>query len=264
VLNSVITHFTFKKKMTMPSSQKVWEKAYQKIDVEHLWTIRDIAFLNVLRKYVKKGDKVLDVGCGTGKFDVLLTRKGAYTILLDFSLSVLRNTREIFHSYKSKEADFILTDIRHIPLKDNSIDVCYSEGVIEHFKNTEKRNILSEKRRVTRFGGYVITSCPNRLDVLYQIYKFLFNAIGRWKYGFSNLLSMFDLESLMQSAGLEIMERKGTLNNLLLFPLYFIFKHSILKRLCYPKPNDPVALRLGKLYVPPILGFWLICVGMKK
>jgi len=250
--------------MTMSSSQRVWEKAYAKVDVERLWTIRDIAFLNVLRKYVKKGDKVLDVGCGTGKFDLLLTRKGAYSILLDFSLQVLRTTREIFHSYKSKEADFILADIRHIPLKDNSIDVCYSEGVIEHFRNPEKRNILSEKRRVTKSEGFVITSCPNRLDVLYQIFKFVFNAIGRWKYGFSNLLSLFDLESLTRNAGLEIIEKRGTLNNLSLFPLYFAFKHKILKRLCYPKPDDPLAIRLGKVYATPILGLWLICVGMKK
>ncbi len=37
-----------------------------------------------------------------------------------------------------------------------------------------------------------------------------------------------------------------------------------LKRLCCSKPDASLAIRLGKVYVSPILGFWSICVGMKK
>jgi hypothetical protein len=38
----------------MLSLQKVAENSTWKIDVESLWTITDIAFLNVLRKYAKR------------------------------------------------------------------------------------------------------------------------------------------------------------------------------------------------------------------
>lgn len=122
----------------MLMSRRVWQKEFDEVDFDHSWTIKDIAFLCILCKYVKKGDKVLDAGCGTGKFDLLLTRKGAYTVLLDFSLQVLRTVREIF------------------------------------------------------------------------------NSLAR------------------------------------------------AKRLCYPKPDDPLAIKLAKAYFSPILGFWLISVGMKK
>lgn len=248
----------------MSSSQKVWERAFERVTEENQWTIRDLAVLNILRKYVNNGDTILDVGCGTGKFSLLLTREGARTILLDFSLPVLRMSRELFSLHNNKDADFILADIRNMPIKDNTADVCFSEGVIEHFRKKERKEILSEKTRTTRNEGFVITSCPNKLDALYQMFRFIYEATGRWKYGSSYLLSMLELESLMRSVGLEITERRGTLNNLLFFPLYFAFRHHILKRLSYPRPDDRLAIRLGKVYVPPILGFWLICVGAKN
>jgi hypothetical protein len=201
----------------------------------------------------------LNVSRSAGKFDVLLTRKGAYTISPDFSLSELGIAREIFHSYESKEAYN-----RHMAPKHNCVDICYSDGAIERFGDKEQEHMLSEKSRVTRFRGCVIASFPHKSDVLNQIYEFLFTSPGRLRYGFFNFLSKFDPESLMRRVALESAERRGALKILLLFSLYFAFKHSALKRLCHSKADDPVALRLSKGYASPIFGFWLICEGMKE
>lgn len=63
MLASVITHLLLEEKMTILGSQKVWKKAYEKVDTERSWVLRDIAFPNVLRKYVRRSFRVLDVGC---------------------------------------------------------------------------------------------------------------------------------------------------------------------------------------------------------
>jgi len=109
-----------------------------------------------------KGAKILDAGCGTGKLALFWLNEG-YDILgvdiSDFSLAIT-NKKGI----KTMKADILVG----LPFKNNSFDLVYSDGLLEHFVDPEP--ILAELFRVSR--KYVLTFVP-RISLLKTIIDFI-------------------------------------------------------------------------------------------
>jgi 2-polyprenyl-3-methyl-5-hydroxy-6-metoxy-1,4-benzoquinol methylase len=130
-----------------------------------------------LLDHIDAGERVLDVGCGEGRFAAELARAGADVVGLDVAAEPLRRTRE-----RHPE----LVDLRHVPaagvwpLEDASFDVVWAGEVIEHVADTA--GWLSEVRRVLRSGGVLLLSTPDhgRLRML------------RWAFGSSAFEAHFD------------------------------------------------------------------------
>jgi ubiquinone/menaquinone biosynthesis C-methylase UbiE len=104
---------------------------------------------------VSAGERVLDVGCGEGRFAVELARIGALPVGIDVAAEPLRRARESHPEL----------DLRQVPaagawpLQDASFDVVWAGEVIEHVADTA--GWLSELRRVLRSGGRLLLSTPD-------------------------------------------------------------------------------------------------------
>lgn len=101
---------------------------------------------------MKKGDLLLDIGCGRGEFLKCFIEMGIQGSAVDQSDVALRYC---------PEADIQISDIEDagIPYPDNYFDVVYSKSVIEHFYYPER--MASEMYRVLKPGGIAITLCPS-------------------------------------------------------------------------------------------------------
>src|SRR5271167_4894062 len=109
---------------------------------------------NFLLGNVRKGERVLDVGCGEGRFAVELIRTGAEVVGLDVAAEPLRRARE-----RHPELDLRQMAAEGAwPLEDASFDAVWAGEVIEHVADTA--GWLSEARRVLRSGGSLIASTP--------------------------------------------------------------------------------------------------------
>jgi ubiquinone/menaquinone biosynthesis C-methylase UbiE len=103
---------------------------------------------------VAPGERVLDVGCGEGRFTSELRLAGAQAVGIDVAEEPLERAR-------SRDG---LLDVRLIdeagdwPLEDSSFDVAWAGEVIEHVADTAAW--LSELRRVLRSGGRLLLSTP--------------------------------------------------------------------------------------------------------
>jgi 2-polyprenyl-3-methyl-5-hydroxy-6-metoxy-1,4-benzoquinol methylase len=112
------------------------------------------ARLAFLLDRVPVGARVLDVGCGEGRFTSALARAGRETVGVDVAEEPLRRARE-------REPDL---DVRLLPaegrwpLEDVSFDAVFAGEVIEHVADTA--GWLSEVRRVLRSGGALVLSTP--------------------------------------------------------------------------------------------------------
>jgi len=116
-----------------------------------------------LLEHVATGERVLDVGCGEGRFAFELARAGARVIGIDVAREPLRRARE-----RDPALDLRLVDAGEPwPLEDASFDVVWAGETIEHVVDTA--GWLSEVRRVLRPDGRVLLSTPahGRLRVLW-------------------------------------------------------------------------------------------------
>ena len=101
--------------------------------------------------------RVLDVGCGTGRFTWLLAELfGAHVIGVDGSADMLREAR----SGASPTIRFVNADAAHLPIRDGSTDLAMLSMVYHLLAPPEPA--LAELARVLHAGGAVVVRTPTR------------------------------------------------------------------------------------------------------
>ena len=98
-------------------------------------------------KYLNKGDKVLDAGCGFGRDSFFLAKHGFEVWGVDISSKAIKRAKR---NFKARNLHFSVGDIQNLDFKDNFFDAVYSGGVL-HMLPLEKP--ASEIYRVLKDGG---------------------------------------------------------------------------------------------------------------
>jgi ubiquinone/menaquinone biosynthesis C-methylase UbiE len=144
----------------MPSltyHERIWEAVPEGLDPADFNARR-----RFLLEHVRPGMRVLDVGCGEGRFAAELAGAGATLVGLDVAEEPLRRGR-----LRHPELDLRLVEGEGSwPLPDAAFDLVWAGEVIEHVADTA--GWLSEVRRVLRSGGSLLLSTPahGRLTLL--------------------------------------------------------------------------------------------------
>lgn len=96
-------------------------------------------------------DNCLEIGCGTGKNTVWLSRKARFVTAADFSTEMLSKARE---KVVSEQVQFIQTDITlEWPFKTGFYDLITFSLVLEHISNLD--HIFSEASKCLKDGGFM-------------------------------------------------------------------------------------------------------------
>jgi len=111
-----------------------------------------------LERFVSAGDRVLDVGCGPGRFTLELARLGAHVVAADISPGQLELHRRYTAPVDDAVDDRVVADVLSLPFDDNSFDatVCYG-GAVSYVLDRAP-DALAELTRVTRPGGHLLVS----------------------------------------------------------------------------------------------------------
>jgi SAM-dependent methyltransferase len=94
-----------------------------------------------------EGEKVLEIGCGTGADLLQFAKHGAIATGVDLTARHVDLARK-------RVGDLAVVhqaDMRHLPFEDESFDYVYSHGVLHH--SDEPENVVREMFRVLRPGG---------------------------------------------------------------------------------------------------------------
>src|SRR5215212_8405971 len=103
---------------------------------------------------VRPGQRVLDLGCGAGRFVAALREAGADPVGVELAKAALDRA-----AANAPGADLrLLGDDGGIPLEHGSIDLVWCSEVLEHVADVA--HLLLEARRVLRRGGRLLATAP--------------------------------------------------------------------------------------------------------
>ncbi|WP_167568674.1 class I SAM-dependent methyltransferase [Brevibacillus migulae] len=110
------------------------------------------------KSFIQPGDKVLDVGCGTGYGTYeLACIPNANVIGIDISHEAISYGTE---NFIKDNLEYLQMDCTQLELEESVFDAVVSFEVIEHLEQTEK--YLNEIKKVLKEEGVFIVSTPNK------------------------------------------------------------------------------------------------------
>ena len=156
---------------------------------------RQVTALDKCFKGIPKDTKILEIGCGTGRFIQYLSSRGYHDLYgIDQSQEMIEIAREKSSAY------FIAADIYNLPFKNKHFDVAFSIHVLMHLAHPYKA--LGEMIRIARQNVIFDINNPHSLGrYLIPLYRFFYKAkTGRALY-VPNAFSQDDIRSFISAFG---------------------------------------------------------------
>lgn len=147
-----------------------------------------------------RGKRVLEIGAGTGRDSIPLLERGAIVYQIDYSEPSLRILKKLSQEYDTP-VHILGGDTFALPFKDESFDVVFHQGLLEHFRIPKADELLKENIRVLKKGGILLVDVPQRFH-LYTIAKHLLIALNKWFAGWERSFTVGELRAALQSLGL--------------------------------------------------------------
>ncbi len=104
----------------------------------------------------KRGEKAIDLGCGTGSFTYWLNDMGLSVVGVDVSWNML----EVARRKRENGVSFLQADLSCLPFDDNIFDLVIFNAVLEFTANPV--SVLCEGFRVVKPGGRLVVGCINK------------------------------------------------------------------------------------------------------
>lgn len=132
--------------------------------------------------------KMADFGCGRTDLPYLIRNGRPLHITgIDFSEEAQRDNRR-----RLPDDTWLVADVQNAPLADGSMDMVFSNSVIEHL--AEPKRLTDEMWRVLKPGGLMVLGIPLELPHTEHVHTYDYDAIVRMSSLYSNLVSIYPLD----------------------------------------------------------------------
>lgn len=145
-----------------------WTRAHPTNQIQLAFRQNWLLFRKIIAPVLPSTDrsaKALEVGSGRGSMSMYFADAGFDCTLLDTSTQALITAKELF-SKNSLVGNPHVGDALALPLRDDTFEVVFSIGLLEHFEQIEVP--LAEQVRVLKPGGwllvYVVPENPNNVQ----------------------------------------------------------------------------------------------------
>lgn len=186
-----------------------WDRRWEdeKLKQSVLAGARDHFVYPTTKRYLKRGAKVLEGGCGKGQFVYSLQSKGYDAYGVDFAEKTITKIRSLFPNLKLS-----FDDVRSLHFPDATFDGYWSIGVIEHFPEGYDA-IMKEMYRVLKPGGYLFLTFPfmsplRKLKARFGSYPTFDKKNFDKEHFYQFALNSKDVTKRFESFGFELIKEK--------------------------------------------------------
>ncbi len=178
----------------------------------------------IVREYVRKGTRVLEIGCGTGTLTIMMARQGGLVTAIDASPAMLAEARkeieakELSGQITLKFMDASLIGERFPP---NSFDLIVSTLVLSELSPDEQRYVLEACSRLLAPGGRLLIAdetLPRRLSARLIFYLIrLPLVLLTWLLTRTTTTALRDFDALLSQTGFDVHPVEAFLGGSLVF-----------------------------------------------
>lgn len=131
----------------------LWEERMNEFSLDQKKFLKNLfSKLNFNISYLKQ-KKVLDMGCGSGRFTAALARLGPKTVYgVDIGDQGIKVGKKLCKKFKLKNVVFKKSSVLKLPFKNQSFDFVFCKGVLHHTGNLLKS--LNEFERLIKPKGF--------------------------------------------------------------------------------------------------------------
>jgi ubiquinone/menaquinone biosynthesis C-methylase UbiE len=174
------------------------------------WEKNNLLYVNKTIEELEKisplsGKKIVEMGAGSGATSIKMSSLGAVLTCLDYSDQSLglikKNAKEA-----EVEISLLKADVENLPIKDSTYDICFHQGLLEHFRNPLLQ--IKEQFRILKPGGILLVDVPQRFS-FYTIIKKYKMMRRKWFAGWETEYENEQLKKLLISIGFEYVQSYG-------------------------------------------------------
>jgi len=141
------------------------QKFYTKLTAEELarrkkaeMTKKELVYLE---KILNKKQKILDLGCGYGRFTIPLAKRGYDIKGIDITPALIKKAKSLARK-ENIEIDFRIGDMRKLPYKAESFDaiICMWSVFVELINKKDQLKAINEMLRVLSSKGFAFIEMP--------------------------------------------------------------------------------------------------------
>jgi SAM-dependent methyltransferase len=196
----------------------VWDRYWKKSEIVDIHNIEKSdsnyrllkRLITLDKKYVSN---ILEIGCGSGikTLSILMEFQGSFSnaLLMDSSLHALLLAKKNINRNKVRTpVNLVLADALNPPLS-QTFNIVWNSGTIEHFEGALRQRILRKMACMCDKDGQVIVIVPNSLNLPYRIWKKILERKGKWKFGYEEPYTIFELEERLKKVGMICTKKRG-------------------------------------------------------
>ncbi len=151
----------------MPIYNKEQASEYDRIVDQPVYKFYVNKKLLLIEKWINKESFVLDVGCGTGVYTTLLSKKCRTIVGLDVSSKMVERGATKARNLGLDNVHFVVADVEYFPFQDKVFDLVFSVNLFHH---------VIDKKIITMGFLEQVRSCRHKKHIL--VFELNPNSLG--------------------------------------------------------------------------------------
>jgi 2-polyprenyl-3-methyl-5-hydroxy-6-metoxy-1,4-benzoquinol methylase len=155
--------------------------------------------LTCIENYIKPGMRILDLGTGSGNFELRYSKVAKEIVGVDYNTEALEFVKYNLKKNKIHNVKLILSDIRNLNNSRiiNKFDLIIAIDVLEHVNYTDAKKVVKDLKKLLKPTGIICIITPNCKSAWVALEKIMDGFKLGPKMNKEQHLSKFDKNSLV-------------------------------------------------------------------